>query len=76
MILLFLYLLASLDGLLCGCRTAMGRSPLIRKREYYARALIHGFLAAQVVSVMALLALSLAEKHSLHSQGLLQMRSR
>lgn len=57
MTLLALYLLASLDGILCGLRTAMGRCPLIRKRNYYTRAAVTGFLAAQVVSLIALAAL-------------------
>jgi cytochrome bd-type quinol oxidase subunit 2 len=58
MTLLTLYLLASLDGLLCGCRTAMGRCPLIHLRPYYARALVRGFVAAQIASALALSALS------------------
>jgi len=58
MTLLILYLLASLDGLLCGCRTAMGRCPLIGLRTYYLRALLGGFVAAQLASVAALIALS------------------
>ena len=59
MTLLILYLLASLDGLLCGCRAWMGRCPLIRKHSYYAGALFQGFLGAQTVSALALLALVL-----------------
>lgn len=59
MTLLFLYLLALLDGLLCGLRTSMGRCPLIRKRSYYTRALFRGIAASQVVSVLALAALLL-----------------
>src|SRR5689334_7666322 len=58
MTLLILYLLASLDGLLCGCRTAMGRCPLIGLRTYYLRALLGGFVAAQLASAAALIALS------------------
>lgn len=57
MTLLFLYLLALLDGLLCGLRASMGRCPLIRKRSYYASALVRGIAAAQVVSMLALGAL-------------------
>jgi hypothetical protein len=49
-----LYLLATLDGLLCGCRTALGRCPLIGKRSFYVRALFHGFLAAQIASFFSL----------------------
>jgi hypothetical protein len=59
MTLLVLYLLASLDGLLCGGRAAMGRCPLIGLRPYYARALMRGFVAAQLASAAALIALSL-----------------
>lgn len=57
MMLLALYLLALLDGLLCGCRVSMGRCALIHKRAYYARALVHGLLGAQIISTIALLAL-------------------
>ena len=52
-----LYLLASLDGLLCGFHTAAGRCPLIRTRSYYVRALFRGFLAAQFASLLGLLSL-------------------
>jgi len=55
--LLALFLLASIDGALCGCRTAMGRCPLIRKRRYYATSVLRGVLAAQVVSGFSLLCL-------------------
>jgi len=58
--LLVLYLLALLDGLLCGLRTSMGRCPLIRKRRYYVRAALRGIAGAQIVSTMALAALLLA----------------
>lgn len=57
MTLVALYLLASLDGLLCGLRASMGRCPLIRKRRYYTRALFRGIAGAQAVSVIALAAL-------------------
>lgn len=60
MTLLVLYLLALLDGLLCGLRTSMGRCPLIRKRRYYVRAALRGIAGAQIVSTMALAALLLA----------------
>jgi hypothetical protein len=68
--LLFLYLLALLDGLLCGLRTSMGRCPLIRKRAYYLRALVRGIVAAQVVSALALAALLLAGAFSSHRDAL------
>jgi hypothetical protein len=45
--------------LLCGCRTAMGRCPLIRLRPYYAAALLRGFFAAQAASLIAIIALIL-----------------
>jgi hypothetical protein len=60
MTLLILYLLALLDGLLCGLRTSMGRSALIRKRGYYTRAAIGGIVGAQIVSTLALAALIVA----------------
>ena len=58
--LFILYILALLDGLLCGLRTSMGRCPLIRKRAYYTRAAFRGIAGAQVVSALALAALLLA----------------
>src|SRR5262249_28288687 len=57
MTLLALYLLALLDGILCGLRTATGRNALIRKRWYYLRATIRGLLGAQLASMVALMAL-------------------
>jgi hypothetical protein len=57
--LLVLYLLALLDGILCGLRTSMGRCPLIRKRSYYTHALFRGLLGAQVVSMIGLASLLL-----------------
>jgi len=66
MTLLVLYLLASLDGLLCGCRTAMGRCPLIHTQWYYVRALLRGFLAAQLASFVGLLFLFLVVSFSSH----------
>lgn len=55
--LLALYLLALLDGILCGLRTSMGRCPLIRKRRYYTTAAVQGLLGAQLISTIALIAL-------------------
>lgn len=55
--LLALYLLALLDGILCGLRTSMGRCPLIRKRTYYTKAALRGLVGAQVISTIALIAL-------------------
>jgi hypothetical protein len=54
MTLLALYLLASLDGALCGCRTSMGRHPYIRKTRYYTVAILRGVLAAQIASWLSL----------------------
>jgi len=68
--LLTLYLLALLDGLLCGLRTSMGRCPLIRKHSYYTRALFRGIAGAQVVSVLALAALLLTGGFSLRPVAL------
>ena len=66
MTLLVLYLLASLDGLLCGCRTSMGRCALIHTRSYYVRALVRGLLAAQVAGLLGLLSLFLVLRFSSH----------
>jgi hypothetical protein len=57
--LLALYLLALLDGLLCGLRASMGRCALIRKSTYYRRAAFHGIAGAQIISTLALIALML-----------------
>ena len=46
MTLLVLYLMASLDGLLCGCRAEFGRCALIHKMPFYFRALFRGVIAA------------------------------
>jgi hypothetical protein len=68
--LLVLYLLALLDGLLCGLRTSMGRCPVIRKRSYYTRALLRGMVGAQVISILALAALLLTSAFSPHRAAL------
>jgi hypothetical protein len=60
MTLLLLYLLASIDGALCGIRVAGGRSPLIRKRSFYLRWLLRGCFAAQIASLAALALLAVA----------------
>ena len=70
MTLVWLYLLALLDGLLCGGRVSMGRCALIRKRGYYARALVRGLLGAQVISTIALVALLLVNRFSPHQTDL------
>jgi len=57
MTLVILYLLALLDGLLCGGRVSMGRCALIHKRVYYLRALLRGLLGAQIISTVALMTL-------------------
>jgi hypothetical protein len=57
MTLLILYLLALLDGVLCGLRAAMGRNALIGKTWYYVRATIRGLIGAQIVATLALGAL-------------------
>jgi hypothetical protein len=68
--LLSLYILALLDGILCGLRASMGRCPLIRKRNYYARAAVRGIAGAQMVSILALGALIVADLPSLRSDVL------
>jgi len=72
MTLLLLYLLALLDGVLCGLRTAMGRNARIGKGWYYTRATIRGLVGAQLVSTMALVALLLVAVVSPYS-GKLRM---
>lgn len=56
MTLVILYLLALLDGLLCGLRASMGRCPLLNKRSYYARSLFEGLVGAQIISTLSLAA--------------------
>jgi hypothetical protein len=57
MTLLVLYLLATLDGGLCGFRAFAGRSALIYKRKYYAYAVVRGAVAAQLASFLSLFAM-------------------
>ena len=72
MTLLWLYLLALLDGLLCGGRVSMGRCALIKKRAYYARALVRGLLGAQASSTIALVALLLVNRFSPNQRDLVE----
>jgi len=60
MTLLFLYLLASLDGALCGFRSSMGRYPYIHKIRFYTMSMLRGVLAAQIASWLSLFALAIA----------------
>jgi len=64
MTLLVLFLLASLDGALCGCRTCMGRHPFIRKTKYYVAGVLRGVLAAQIASWLSLALLLAVYFHS------------
>jgi hypothetical protein len=66
MTLVALYLLATLDGALCGFRAFAGRSALIYKRKYYARAMLCGALAAQIASFLSLLVLLMTVAVSSH----------
>jgi SAM-dependent methyltransferase len=66
MTLFVLYVLALLDGLLCGARVSMGRSAVIAKRSYYVRAQLRGLVGAQIVSTIALVALILVAATSSH----------
>ena len=68
MTLLLLFLLASLDGALCGCRTSMGRCPLIHKRNYYVMGVLHGVFATQIVSGFSLICLLLVVAFSRNPQ--------
>ena len=65
-----LYLLALLDGLLCGLRTSMGRCALIRKRSYYVHSAFRGAVGAQITSMLALMALALTYTLSLRRNEL------
>ena len=71
MTLVFLYLLALLDGLLCGGRVSMGRCALIHKRTYYLWALLRGLLGAQLISTIALLVVFAVGSFSSHRPELL-----
>ena len=64
MTLFILFLLASLDGALCGCRTCMGRHPFIRKTKYYVSGVLRGVLAAQIASWLSLVLLLAIYFHS------------
>ena len=66
MTLFVLYVLALLDGLLCGARVSMGRSAMIAKRGYYMRAMMRGLIGAQIVSTIALVTLVLVMSLSTH----------
>ena len=70
MTLFVLYVLALLDGLLCGARVAMGRSAVIAKHRYYVRAQLRGAIGAQIISTISLAALILAELWSTHREAL------
>jgi hypothetical protein len=63
---LVLYLLATLDGALCGFRAFAGRSALIHKRGYYIRAMWQGAGAAQLASLSSLAVLAAAVVLSYH----------
>jgi hypothetical protein len=66
MTLFVLYLLAGLDGLLCGCRAEFGRCPLIHKMPFYFRAVFRGLIAAQFASFISLLTLLIVLRLSSH----------
>jgi hypothetical protein len=66
-----LYVLATLDGMMCGYRAAAGRSALIDKRAYYRKAMQRGVLWAQVASLVAAAALAVIWKVSPDRSGLL-----
>ena len=57
MTLFILYLLATLDGALCGFRSSMGRYPYIHKIRVYTIAMLRGVLGAQIASWLSLLVL-------------------
>jgi hypothetical protein len=70
MTLFVLYVLALLDGLLCGARVSMGRSAVIAKRRYYLRAQLRGLVGAQIIATIALAALLLVARLSAHRAAL------
>ncbi len=72
MTLLVLFLLASLDGALCGCRTCMGRCPFIDKNSFYLRGVLRGILAAQIASWLSFFVLALFHHFSPHATLLRQ----
>jgi hypothetical protein len=53
MILILLYLLATIDAACCGYRDAAARSALIRKKAYYRRALVRGAIYGQAAIGLA-----------------------
>jgi hypothetical protein len=57
MTLFILYLLATLDGALCGFRSSMGRFPYIHKIRFYTMAMLRGVFGAQIASWLSLLVL-------------------
>lgn len=65
-----LYVLALLDGMLCGVRASLGRCALMRKRGYYAQALWRGVVGAQIISTLAFAALILTAAVSSHRTAL------
>jgi hypothetical protein len=70
MILFALYLLALVDGVLCGFRTAAGRRALIHSGRANLLSMLRGFAVAQAASVLALGALVVTMEAS-HNSGLL-----
>ncbi len=66
MILFILYILALLDGVLCGFRTGAGRCALIYSQRFYLRSMLRGFMVAQAASVVALgaLLMTIAASHN------------
>lgn len=70
MTLLVLYVLALLDGLLCGARVSMGRSAVIAKRRYYLRAQLRGLVGAEITATIALAALLFVQLLSAHRRAL------
>ena len=53
-ILVMLWFLATVDSAFIGYRAAAGRNALIRKREYYRRAMLRGALTGQIAIAVAL----------------------
>ena len=61
MTLVLLYVLAMLDGMLCGFRVA-ARRPLVDKRSDYRKAMMRGLLWGQIAAILAAMALGVVWK--------------
>lgn len=70
MILVALYLLATIDGALCGIRSSAGRSALIHKRRDYIASMLYGAYCAQIAAAVSGAALLVSWYASAERTGL------